>query len=116
MTNQQTAAEVAARLVALTNCKETDEIIETFNLFYNNIIGKLGVDNYDLSTVISNGAVKSPRNIPVVKSQEEMKMKLNDYTSGSGGAVTGSMVQSSRPVKKGRPKAHPPKDKGPYEF
>lgn len=115
MTNAQVAADVAARLVALTNCKDTSEILETYDMFFEHVIKDLG--GFTDSTVTTQTtSVNSPRNIPVVKSQEELKMKLSDYSLGAGGAVTGSMIQSSRPVKKDRPKAHPPKSKGPTTF
>lgn len=115
MTNAQVAAQVAAQLTSLTNCKEVDELNQTFNLFFENIIDKLGTEQVQ-PTITMPSVANSPRNIPVIKSQEELKMKLNDYTIGSGGAITNPMIQSSRPVKKGRPKAHPPKDKGPTIF
>jgi hypothetical protein len=115
MTNAQTAAEVASRLVALTNCKEPAEIIQVYDKFFNHIIEGLGEDVV-VRASNPNNAVESPRNIPVVKSQEELKMKLNDYSFGTGGGVTTAMVQSSRPIKKDRPKAHPPKPKGPTTF
>lgn len=117
MTNQQLAADIAAKLVSLTNCKETDDIIKSYNIFYNNIIELLGFDNPAVNAIAASSfAATSPRNIPVVKSQEEMKMRLNDFTITSEGAVTAPMIQSSRPVKKDRPKKHPPKSKGPIDF
>lgn len=115
MTNNQIAAQVAAELTALTNCKEIDDIVDAFNVFFEEIINKLGKESTQPSMTISTGA-SSPRNIPVVKSQEELKLRLNDYTLASGGAITESMLQSSRPVKKDRPKKHPPKSKGPTIF
>ena len=115
MTNAQIAAQVAAQLTSLTNCKEVNELNETFNLFFDTVIDKLGADAPQ-PTMTYPTVANSPRNIPVIKSQEELKMKLNDYTIGSGGGVTSPMVQSSRPVRKNRPKAHPPKDKGPTIF
>ncbi len=115
MTNAQVAADVAARLVALTNCKDTSEILETYDMFFKHVVKDLG-GLTDTTPTTASTTVNSPRNIPVVKSQEEMKMKLNDDTINAGGAVTGSMVQSSRPIKKDRPKAHPPKSKGPTVF
>lgn len=116
MTNAQVAADVAARLVALTNCKDTSEILETYDMFFKHVVKDLGGFT-DTTPTTTSTTVNSPRNIPVVKSQEEMKMKLNDYSfTSNGGAVTPPMVQSSRPIKKDRPKAHPPKSKGPTVF
>ena len=115
MTNAQVAAQVAAQLVGLTNCKETSEITETFLNLFDRVFELL--NEHEIAPVVMTmQSVNSPRNIPVLKTQEELKMKLNDYTATSGGAVTTSMVQSSRPIKKNRPKAHPPKDKGPTIF
>jgi hypothetical protein len=112
VTNAQAAAQVAAQLVGLTNCKETGEITETFLNLFDRVFELL--NEYETEPVMKTlQSVNSPRNIPVLKTQEELKMKLNDYTATSGGAVTASMVQSSRPIKKDRPKAHPPRTKGP---
>jgi hypothetical protein len=112
VTNAQVAADVAARLVSLTNCKDKFEILETYDMFFEHVIKDLEGFTDTVQKIVSTN-VNSPRNIPVVKSQEELKMKLNDYTITGGGAVTASMIQSSRPVKKDRPKKHPPKSKGP---
>ena len=115
MTNMQTAAQVAAQLTSLTNCKDTESILKTFNYFFDEVSEKLGSDKVVINNTQISNTVSSPRNVPVIKSQEELKTKLTAYSTTPEAALNAAMMQSARPVKKNRPKAHPPK-KSTLEF
>jgi hypothetical protein len=115
MTNMQTAAQVAAQLTSLTNCKDNEAILETFNFFFDEISEKLGSDKVVINNTQISSGVSSPRNVTVIKSQEELQSKLASYTTNPEAALSAAMLQSARPIKKNRPKAHPPK-KSTLEF
>ena len=60
MTNMQTAAQVAAQLTSLTNCKDTESILETFNYFFDEVSEKLGSDKVVINNTQISNTVSSP--------------------------------------------------------
>ncbi len=85
----QTSAKIASELIVHVKPRDMDDLLDKFQDLFRNVFHEINsVVHVDEPTT-----VKSGRTIPVLK-QEDMQMKLEEYTAKAGSAVTGDSISS----------------------
>jgi hypothetical protein len=85
----QTSAKIASELIVHVKPRDMDDLLDKFQDLFRNVFHEINsVVHVDEPT-----SIKSGRTIPVLK-QEDMQMKLQEYTAKAGSAVTGDTISS----------------------
>ncbi len=85
----QTSAKIASDLMVHVKPRDMDDLLDKFSDLFKNVF-------HEINTVVyadEPKSIKSGRTVPVLK-QEDMQMKLEEYTAKAGSAVTGDSISS----------------------
>ena len=94
----QTSAKIASELMVHLNPKGKDDLLDKFHDIFRSVF-------HEINTVIHADEKPEGRRIPVLK-QEDMQMKLGEFTAMAGSATTSDTITSEdiglnpMPVKK----------------
>jgi hypothetical protein len=82
----QTSAKIASELMVHLNPKGKDDLLDKFHDIFRSVF-------HEINTVVHTDEKPEGRRIPVLK-QEDMQMKLSEYTAMAGSATTSDTITS----------------------